>query len=228
MMKWLLRLVASVAALSLAAFWQLLLSARPPLTTDPPTLAGDGSTIDYCDLPELDGSGKKAADIPKGNTPGCSYNHFPLPILADCTEPLVEGAADLRGLWIGVSGGHVGHVERIEQCGRRTVVTSSGIIHDFGPNSTLGENTDDITPVVLFTIGDREYCPRSSASMIWNDGVLDFHVFGWGPIVVRRYLDGDQLIWEYADGSITRMDRICTLPADKKIPKPRGPRYSLF
>ena len=225
MMKWLLRLVASVAALSLAAFWQLLLSARPPLTTDPPTLAGDGSTIDYCDLRELDGSGKKAADIPKGNTPGCSYNHFPLPILADCTEPLVEGAADLRGLWIGVSGGHV---ERIEQCGRRTVVTSSGIIHDFGPNSTLGENTDDITPVVLFTIGDREYCPRSSASMIWNDGVLDFHVFGWGPIVVRRYLDGDQLIWEYADGSITRMDRICTLPADKKIPKPRGPRYSLF
>ena len=228
MMKWLLRLVASVAALFLAAFWQLLLSARPPLTTDPPTLAGDGSTIDYCDLPELDGSGKKAADIPKGNTPGCSYNHFPLPILVDCTEPLVEGAADLRGLWIGVSGGHIGHVERIEQCGRRTVVTSSGIIHDFGPNSTLGENTDDITPVVLFTIGDREYCPRSSASMIWNDGVLDFHVFGWGPIVVRRYLDGDQLIWEYADGSITRMDRICTLPADKKIPKPRGPRYSLF
>jgi hypothetical protein len=228
MMKWLLRLVASVAALFLAAFWQLLLSARPPLTTDPPTLAGDGSTIDYCDLRELDGSGKKAADIPKGNTPGCSYNHFPLPILADCTEPLVEGAADLRGLWIGVSGGHVGHVERIEQCGRRTVVTSSGIIHDFGPNSTLGENTNDITPVVLFTIGDREYCPRSSASMIWNDGVLDFHVFGWGPVVVRRYLDGDQLIWEYADGSITRMDRICTLPADKKIPKPRGPRYSLF
>jgi hypothetical protein len=228
MMKWLLRLVASVAALFLAAFWQLLLSARPPLTTDPPTLAGDGSTIDYCDLRELDGSGKKAADIPKGNTPGCSYNHFPLPILADCTEPLVEGAADLRGLWIGVSGGHVGHVERIEQCGRRTVVTSSGIIHDFGPNSTLGENTNDITPVVLFTIGDREYCPRSSASMIWNDGVLDFHVFGWGPVVVRRHLDGDQLIWEYADGSITRMDRICTLPADKKIPKPRGPRYSLF
>lgn len=107
-------------------------------------------------------------------------------------------------------------------------MTSSGIIHDFGPNSTLGENTDDITPVVLFTIGDREYCPRSSASMIWNDGVLDFHVFGWGPIVVRRYLDGDQLIWEYADGSITRMDRICTLPENQKVPKARGPRYSLF
>jgi len=53
-------------------------------------------------------------------------------------------------------------------------------------------------------------------------------VFGWGPVVVRRYLDGGQLIWEYVDGSITRMDRICALPADEKVPKPRGPRYSLF
>jgi len=46
------------------------LSAGPPLTTDPPTLAGDGSTIDHCDLPVLDGTGKKAADISKVNTPG--------------------------------------------------------------------------------------------------------------------------------------------------------------
>ena len=41
----------------------------------------------------------------------------------------------------------------------------------------------------------------TSASMIWNEGILDFHVFGWGPVVVRRYLDREQLIWEYADGS---------------------------
>jgi hypothetical protein len=169
-----------------------------------------------------------AADIPKGNTPGCGYSHFPLPILAECTEPLVEGAGDIRGLWKGVEGDHIGHVERVEQCGRRTVVTSSGIIHDAGPNSTLGETSNDTEGAVLFTIGDREYCPRTSASKIWNDGVLDFHVFGWGPVVVRRYLEGDQLVWEYFDGSITRMDRICTLPADKKIPKPRGPRYSFF
>ena len=207
------------------AFWMLFFSARPPLTTDPLTLAGDGSVLDYCTLPELDGSGFMAADIPKGNTPGCSYSHFPLPVLASCTEPLVEGAADIRGLWQGVEGGHVGHVERVEQCGSRTVVTSSGIIHDYGPNSTAGLNTNDTEGAVLFTIGDREYCPRSSASMIWNNGVLDFHVFGWGPVVVQRYLDGEQLIWEYADGSITRMDRICTLPADQKVPAPRGRRF---
>lgn len=228
MTKWLARIVLALVVLFLAAFWQLYFSARPPLTTDPATLAGDGSTIDYCDLPVLDGSGRKAADIPKGNTPGCGYSHFPLPILADCTEPLVAEAADIRGLWIGVEGGHVGHVERLEQCGRRTVVTSSGLIHDSGPNSTAGETTDDTEGGVLFILGDQEYCPRTSASMIWNDRVLDFHVFGWGPVVVRRYLEGDQLIWEYADGSTTRMDRICRLPEDQKIPRPRGRRISLF
>jgi len=228
MTKWLVRVLLSVVVLFLAAFWQLFLSSRPPLTTDPATLAGDGSSIDYCDLPKLDGSGKMAADIPKGNTPGCSYSHFPLPILAECTEPLVEGAADIRGLWIGVEGAHIGHVERVEQCGRRTVITSSGIIHDAGPNSTLGETTNDTEGAVLFTIGGKEYCPRTSASKIWNDGVLDFHVFGWGPVVVRRYLDGEQLVWEYADGSVTRMDRICTLPGGQKVPRARGPRYSLF
>ena len=227
MKTWILRFAVGVVILFAAAFWQLFLSSRPPLTTDPATLAGDGSTIDYCVLPVLDGSGMKAADIPKGNTPGCSYDHFPLPILAACTEPLVAGAADIRGLWRGVEGTHVGHVERIEQCGRRTVVTSSGIIHDSGPNSTLGETTDDTEGAVLFTIGEREFCPRTSASMVWNDGVLDFHVFGWGPVVVRRYLDGEQLVWEYADGSVTRMDRICTLPESEKIPRPRGARYAL-
>lgn len=209
MKKWLLRFCLTLMALFMAAFWQLFFSSRPPLTTDPATLAGAGSTINYCELPLLDGSGKMAVDIPKGNTPGCSYQHFPLPILAECTEPLVEGAADIRGLWLGVAGGHVGHVERVEQCGRRTVITSSGIIHDAGPNSTLGENSNDTEGGVSFIIADQEYCSRTSASMIWNDGVLDFHVFGWGPIVVKRYLDGEELIWEYADGSVTRMERLC-------------------
>ena len=73
--------------LFLFVFWLGYFSARPPLTTDPATLAGDGSTLNYCELPALDGTGKMAADIPKGNTPGCGYSHFPLPILAQCTEP---------------------------------------------------------------------------------------------------------------------------------------------
>ena len=228
MKKWLIRIPMVLVVLFAGAFWMIFFSSRPPLTIDPATLAGDGSLLDYCDLPVLDGRGKKAADIPKGNTPGCGYEHFPLPVLAECGEPLVDGAVDIRGLWQGVEGTHVGHVERVEQCGARTVVTSSGIIHDKGPNLTGGSASNDTEGGVLFTIGDREYCPRTSADVVWNDGVLDFHVFGWGPVVVRRYLRGDQLVWEYADGSVTIMDRICRLPADKKIPRKRGRRYKVF
>jgi hypothetical protein len=199
--------------------------------TDPATLAGDGSAINYCELPALDGSGKKAVDIPKGNTPGCGYKHFPLPILAECTEPLPEGADDIRGLWIGVNGGHIGHVERVEQCGSRVVVTGAGIIHDGGPKSSadvIGLNSNDTEGSVLFTAGDKEYCARTSASMTWNEGVLEFNVFGWGPIVVKRYMDGEQLVWEYADGSKTYMDRICWLPEENKIPAKRGRRIEIY
>ena len=236
MKKWSIRLAIILVALFVAAFWQLFFSARPPLTIDPATLAGDGSTIDYCDLPVLDGSGKMATDIPKGNTPGCGYEHFPLPVLAQCTEPLVEGAADIRGLWRAVPGKGVnpmvGHVERVEQCGARTVVTSSGIIHDMGPNSTGGSTSNDTEGAVLFTIGDKDYCPRTTADVSWNGGVLDFRVFGWGPVVVNRYLqqepEGEQLVWEYANGSTTYMERLCTLPKGNKIPKKRGARYRLF
>jgi hypothetical protein len=108
------------------------------------------------------------------------------------------------------------------------VVTSSGIIHDSGPNATAGHNTDDTEGIVLFTIGDREFCPRTSAGMFWRDGVLEFRPLGWGPVVVRRYLQDEQLVWEYADGSVTRLNRICRLPEAHKVPAPRGPRIALF
>ena len=226
MRKIVVRSILVLLVLLLGLFWLLFFTARPPLTIDAATLAGDGSTINYCQQPVLDGRGKLAIDIAKGNTPGCGYDHFPLPILAACTEPLVEAADDIRGLWIGVEGGHIGHVERVEQCGARTVITSAGIIHDYGPNSTAHPNTDDTEGAVVFTVGDREYCPRTSASMIWDDKILNFRAFGWGPIVVNRYLEGEQLVWAYADGSTTKMDRLCQLPGDQKKPKPRGPRYS--
>ena len=212
----------------LAGFWLAFFSPRPPLTTDAATLSGDGSMIDYCRLPALDGMGKRASEIPKGNTPGCAYTHFPLPILAQCTQPLIEGADDLRGLWMGVTGRHIGHVERVEQCGDRTVITSSGIIHDYGANSTGGLTTNDTEGMVMFSLGAKEYCPRTSAAMIWQDKKLNFHLFGWGPVVLRRYREGAQLVWEYADCSKTHMDRICDLPESEKIPLPRGLRFKIF
>ncbi|MGI9344789.1 MAG: hypothetical protein ACR2PW_00820, partial [Gammaproteobacteria bacterium] len=99
--KLLLGLALGVPVLAMALFWLAMFSPRPPLTTDAATLAGDGSRLNYCRFPTLNGSGAMAEDIPKGNTPGCAYEHFPLPILADCTEPLAEGVQDIRGLWIG-------------------------------------------------------------------------------------------------------------------------------
>lgn len=225
--KYLTRSLLAIALLFICAFVFVFFSPRPPLTIDPNTLAGDGSRLNYCDLPVLDGHGKQAADIAKGNTPGCAYSHFPLPILAECTEPLPEGADDIRGLWRGVSG-NVGHVERVEQCGARVVVTAAGIIHDSGPNSTGGFNSNDTEGAVLFSLGDTDYCPRTSAGMFWNDGILDFRVLGWGPVVVRRYMEDEQLVWEYADGSTTHMERLCQLPPEHNIPTPRGLRFKLF
>ena len=96
------------------------LMPRPLDTTDKSIFEGNGRNVDYCALPVLDGSGKRANDIPKAYTPGCALEDVPLPILAECTEPLAPGVVDMRGLWKGVSG-RVGHLERIEQCeaGRR-------------------------------------------------------------------------------------------------------------
>lgn len=227
LLRWLGRGVFFVALALTGLAWLVFFSNRPPLTTDPSTLAGDGSTLNYCELPILDNSGKMAADIPKGNTPDCAYEHFPLPILRECTQSLPAEAADMRGLWRGISG-KVGHVERVEQCGGRVVVTGSGIIHDLGPNASGGLTSNDTEGAVIFTIGDSEYCPRTSAGVTWEGGVLNFRVLGWGPVVVKRYLDGDHLVWEYADGSTTRMERLCKLPQDQKIPRPRGPRIELF
>lgn len=47
-----------------------------------------------------------------------------------------------------------------------------------GPNSTLGETSNDTKGAVPFTIGDREYCPRAS------------------PGVACRYPDVDRLVGE--------------------------------
>ena len=226
-LKWGRRIIGVLFFLFICLFWLAYCSPRPANMTEPTVLAGDGTTVDYCALPKLDGSGLMAEDIPKGNTPGCAYEHFPMPVLADCTEPLVEGAQDIRGLWKAVSG-RVGHIERVEQCGERTVITTAGIIHDLGPNSTGGITSNDTEGAVSFIARGRDYCMRTSAGAVWRNGKLEFNAFGFGPVVVQRYREGEQMVWEYADGSITRMERICTLPEEYKYPKPRGKRRKLF
>ena len=228
MMKIIGGIIAAFLLLVAGLLWLAFFSPRPPLMTDPATLAGDGSALNYCELPLLDGRGKRAADIPKGNTPACNYGRFPLPILAECTEPIVEGAKDMRGLWVGVEGGHVGHVERVEQCGNRIVVTGHGVIHDYGDNSTGGINTNDVSGLVAFVAAGKEYCARSSDSMMWCNGILEFNIFEWGPVLVRRYMDGDDVLWDLPDGSTTRMKRICQLPEEEHVWQTKGPKIKLL
>jgi hypothetical protein len=200
-----LLLALAGAALAVVAFLAsvLVLVPRPVDTTEARVFEGDASRLDYCDLPVLDGDGPRSDDIPKAFTPGCGWTEFPMPILSGCREPLAEGVVDMRGLWLAHSG-RVGHVERIEQCGNRAVVTSSGIIHDFRTDGTLANGSRDIEPPL---------CINTFVSIEFVDGVMRFHPFGLPYTVVTRRMDGDELVWTYPaiEGEV-RMRRICQLP----------------
>ena len=174
---------------------------RPLDTTDPAIFLQDGKTVNYCQLPELDGSGKTADDIPKAYTPGCGLDGIPMPILAECTEPLAEGVVDMRGLWLGVSG-WVGHLERIEQCGNRVVVTAGGTIHDFRVDGTLKNGARDIGAA----------CNNFNTAIHFDDkGVLIFRLFDLFDTVTRE-LRGDEMIFTFIDGTEIHTQSICHYP----------------
>ena len=63
--KWLLSIVAVLMGGLLVYAFAV---PRPLDTTDPAIFLQDGRLVNYCDLPELDGSGKSADDIPKAYT----------------------------------------------------------------------------------------------------------------------------------------------------------------
>ncbi len=192
-----------LALLVIGLLFYAFLVPRPADTTDPAVFLKDGRSLNYCDLPELDGSGKLANDIPKAYTPGCSYTTTPMPILAECTEPLAEGVIDLRGLWLGVSG-WVGHVERIEQCGNRVVVTTSGTIHDFRVDGTLKNGARDVGAV----------CNNFNTAIHFDDeGVMVFRLFNLFDTVFREMKD-EKMIFTFVNGTEIRTKRICQYPED--------------
>ena len=198
--KWLFAIMtALLRGLLINAFF-----VPPPAdTTDPAIFLQDGRSVNYCDLPELDGSGKLANDIPKAYTPGCSYTTIPMPILAECTEPLAEGVVDMRGLWLGVSG-RVGHLERIEQCGNRVVVTAYGIIHDFRVDGTLKNGARDVGMA----------CNNFQSAIHFNDeDVMVFRLFNLFDTVFRK-MRGEKMIFTFIDGIETSTKRICQYPDD--------------
>ena len=107
-------------------------------------------------------------------------------------------------LWQAVGGPLPGHVERIEQCGDRLIVTSSGVIHDFRTDGTVARGSRDIEPPL---------CTNTWVSIEWVGEVLSFHAFGLPYTIVTRRREGDELVWTYPriEGEV-RMKQICRVP----------------
>ena len=203
-----MRVVLSILGLLLFIILCLALYAfvtpRPLDTTDLSIFLKDGKSVNYCDLTQLDGSGKSSYDIPKAYTPGCGFSKTPMPILASCTEPLAEGVIDMRGLWLGTSG-RIGHLERIEQCGNRVVVTAYGTIHDFRVDGTLKNGARDVGIV----------CNNFASAIRFDKGTMVFKLFRLFDVVTRK-MEGEEMTFTFIDGIQTRTKRICQYPPDTK------------
>lgn len=169
-----------------------------------------------------DTTGGRTADaIPVAHTPPGGYgDDLPPPVLAGCTEPLVDGAPDLRGWWevtrVQVDGAAepdhrlMGLRQRIEQCGDRFVVTSGGVVHDGRADGTRENGVDDVAEI--------DYETPITVVATYEDGVHVLRPVGL-PVEVTRTVDGDELVWVYA-GVVTRSRYLG--PPDQTPPTPDG------
>ena len=150
-----------------------------------------------------------ADGIPIAHTPaGGWHGQMPPPILAGCTEALAPGAPDLRGLWRAIAAESNGraltdhplnsHVERIEQCGNRVVITAGHVVHDMRADGTLENGVDDVA--------EADLSRNIKVAAVFNGGRLDLHPFGIAPgrpPLVTREVVNDELIWHYGPFRVT-------------------------
>ncbi len=140
-------------------------------------------------------------DVPVAHTPPGGYgDDMPLPVLAGCTEALVPGAPDLRGIWK-VDEARVGgeplpeghpiwaHVERIEQAADRVVVTGGGVVHDMVVDGTYEHGVNDVMA--------SDFTTRIAVAASFEGGVLVLRPREAPGVEVKRWRDGDHLVWEY-------------------------------
>ena len=145
-----------------------------------------------------------ASDIPIANTPPGGFGDtFPPMVLDRCTEPLAEGAPDLRGLWQAVSAKRAGvevdagdpilsYVERIEQCGNRIIDMGGGTIADARADGTEENAVHDVS---VF-----DYTTPIHVIATFEDGAFVLRPVGMPGIEVVRKLDEDgHMIWTRPD-----------------------------
>jgi hypothetical protein len=148
-------------------------------------------------------------EIPVACTPPGGYgDNVPGPILAGCSDPLVDGAPDLRGWWktveVLVDGepqpGHpaVGHIQRVEQAADRLIVTGGGIIHDMRCDGTEANGVHDVA----------EFDKTTEIHVIatYEDRVHVLRPLGM-PIEVKRWREGPDMMWQYL-GFTARLERL--------------------
>ena len=153
------------------------------------------------------------SDVPRVNTPaGGWHGEMPGPFLSECNEPLSADAPDLRGTWRPIEVTMNGepapkelplwnHVERIEQAGRRVIVTAGHVIHDFPiVDGTFENGCHDVFEMDLTT-------PLIVAAS-YEDGVLVLRPKDLEGIEVRRQRDGEFLLWQYHTAFTMKMERI--------------------
>jgi len=188
--------MAVIVWLALAlALWAAGCSPDAPPAPKPPRAAGD----------------VWADDIPVAHTPPGGYGlAFPEPVLARCTEPLVAGAPDLRGIWKALRverngqrlpDGHPmwGYVERIEQCGDRIVDMGGGTIADARADGTAANGVHDVS---VF-----DYATPIHVVASYEDGVFILRPilipaipFTISKVKVTRRLDADgHMVWTRPD-----------------------------
>lgn len=195
-----------VAALLLAGCGGV---ARPP--ADDLTQA---QLVQSCTFPALDAAygatRLRAADIPTAHTPGCGYTTFPAPVLANCAEPLAAGVPDFRGVWRDPRAAD-GHIERIEQCGDRLVVTAGGVVHDMRMDGTYEHGVNDVAA--------RDCSPIRVRAQV-EEGIHVLRPEGL-PLTVTRRLEGERLVWEHPTGHYA-LERVCGPAA----PAPAGASFA--
>jgi hypothetical protein len=152
-----------------------------------------------------------ASDIPKAYTPPGGYGEsMPPPILADCTEAIGTGLPDFRGLWrvldVVADGerlppGHPvwSHTERIEQAANRVVITSQGIIHDMYADGTVEGGVNDVAAL--------DYTTPIVVTATFEADVLVLRPAGMPGVEIRRWRDGDHLMWSYHTAFTARLAR---------------------